>query len=247
MNTDADAAKALASAVVKATRPQSPVRVAICPPMVNLSLVHDVLKGQRTPVKLGAQNVHFEDSGAYTGEASASMLKAVGCTYAIVGHSERRQYFGETDQSVNKKTLKALEKGLIPIVCVGETLEEREAGREEAVVGRQVSVALAGIDIDHADQLVLAYEPVWAIGTGRTASPEQAQDVHAFIRGLLVEQFGAEIGKGIHILYGGSMKPGNAAELLSKQDVDGGLIGGASLKAADFAGIVEAGEEVLKG
>lgn len=247
MNTDADAAKALASAVVKAIPTQTPVRVAICPPTINLSLVHDVLTGHQTPVKLGAQNVHFEDSGAFTGEVSASMLKSVGCAYAIIGHSERRQYFGETDQSVNKKTKKALEKRLIPIVCVGETLEEREAGREEAVVGVQVREALAGIEIDNADQLVLAYEPVWAIGTGRTASPEQAQDVHAFIRGLLVAQFGDEKGRNIHILYGGSMKPGNAAELLGKQDVDGGLIGGASLKAADFAGIVEAGENVLKG
>lgn len=246
MNTDANAAKALASAVVEAISPQSPVRVAICPPMVNLSLVHDTLAGHQTVVKLGAQNVHFEDSGAFTGEASASMLKAVGCTYAIIGHSERRQYFGETDQSVNKKTAKALEKGLIPIVCIGETLEEREAGEEEAVVGRQVREALAGINIESADELVLAYEPVWAIGTGRTASPEQAQDIHAFIRGLLVEQFGTEIGNDIHILYGGSMKPGNASELLSKQDVNGGLIGGASLKAADFSGIVEAGEKVLK-
>lgn len=247
MNTDAGAAKALASSVVNAISPASPVRVAVCPPMVNLSIVHDVLSGATTSVKLGSQNVHFEDSGAYTGEVSASMLASIGCTYAIIGHSERRQYFGETDESVNKKTKKALEKGLIPIVCIGETLEEREAGKEEAVVGSQVRNALAGIKIGSADALVLAYEPVWAIGTGRTASPEQAQDVHAFIRGLLIKQFGGEIGKGIHILYGGSMKPGNAAELLSKQDVDGGLIGGASLKAADFAGIVEAGEKVLRG
>ncbi len=247
MNTDAGAAKALASAVVNAISSASPVRVAVCPPMVNLSIVHDVLSGASTSVKLGSQNVHFEDGGAFTGEVSASMLASVGCTYAIIGHSERRQYFGETDESVNKKTKKALEKGLVPIVCVGGRLEEREAGSEEAVVGSQVRNALAGIKIGSADELVLAYEPVWAIGTGRTASPEQAQDVHAFIRGLLVKQFGADIGKGIHILYGGSMKPGNAAELLSKQDVDGGLIGGASLKAADFAGIVEAGEKVLRG
>ena len=194
-------------------------------------------------MSLGAQNMFFEDSGAYTGEISASMLKAVGCKYVIIGHSERRQYFSETDEGVNKKVKKALAAGLIPIMCIGETLEERESGREQDVVREQVTGGLKGVDIQDASELVLAYEPVWAIGTGKTASPDQAQEMHGFIRSLLEETYGKTKAAGIHILYGGSMKPSNAAELLDKPDVDGGLIGGAALKASDFLALVEAADK----
>ncbi len=242
MNTEAGSARELISSVIDAVG-STTINVAVCPPNVNLGVVNDVIDGADTSVALGAQNVHFEDSGAYTGEVSIGMLKAIGCKYVIIGHSERRQYFGETDDSVNKKVAKALAGGLVPIMCIGETLEERESGRERDVVGTQVKAGLNGIAINNADKLVLAYEPVWAIGTGKTATPDQAQEMHAFIRSLVVDQFGAA-GEEIHILYGGSMKPGNAAELLSKKDVNGGLIGGASLKAADFAAIVRAGEAV---
>ena len=240
MNTDASSAHTLISGVVEAVGATS-IDVAVCPPFVNLSAVKAVIDGAGSSVALGAQNMHAADSGAYTGEISAGMLNAVGCKYVILGHSERRQYFGETDAGVNEKVVKALAAGLVPIVCVGESLEEREAGKEEDVVRTQVNGALAGIEITAADQLVLAYEPVWAIGTGKTASPEQAQDIHAFIRTLLAAQFG-DMSANIAILYGGSMKPGNAAELVSKPDVNGGLIGGASLKPDDFAAIVRAGE-----
>ena len=240
MNTLAADAVSLATHVVQAT-PAGSVRVVICPPAVHLSSVAGALKDSH--VALGAQNMHQEDSGAYTGEVSADMLNSVGCAYVILGHSERRQYFGETDGGVNAKVKKAMEKGLVPIVCVGETLDEREAGNQDAVVSAQVRTALAGVEIQSVDELVIAYEPVWAIGTGRTASPEQAQAMHAMIRSLLVEQFGATHAPGIHILYGGSMKPANADELLGQLDVDGGLIGGASLKADAFAAIIAAGEK----
>lgn len=242
MNTDLTEAKQLASGVVDVIGNPGEVQVAVCPPFVSLHAVADALQG--SPVRLGAQNMHFEKSGAYTGEVSAAMLRSVGCHYVILGHSERRQYFGETDEGVNKKTRQAMENGLVPIVCVGETLEEREAGREEEVVRTQVEGGLKDIAVEDASALVIAYEPVWAIGTGRTATPEQAQDIHAFIRGLLVEKYGESVAKGIQILYGGSMKPGNAPELLGKPDVDGGLIGGASLKAEDFVALVRAAQEV---
>ena len=240
MNTDAQSAHELISGVAEAIG-STTIDVAVCPPFVNLSAVKSVLDGSGSAVALGAQNMHAADSGAYTGEISAGMLNAVGCKYVILGHSERRQYFGETDAGVNEKVTKALAAGLVPIVCVGESLDEREAGREEEVVRAQTQGALAGIEISSGADIVMAYEPVWAIGTGKTASPEQAQDMHAFIRGLLADQFGG-LSSDIAILYGGSMKPGNAAELVSKPDVNGGLIGGASLKAADFAAIVRAGE-----
>jgi len=171
---------------------------------------------------------------------SAPMLKSVGCRYVILGHSERRQYFGETDEGVNRKIKRALQYELIPIVCVGETLEERQAGQAAAVVERQVRAALDGVTLTSAEALVIAYEPVWAIGTGHTATPEQAQEMHALIRRLLIDRYGEAIGRALHILYGGSVKPGNAADLFAQPDVDGGLIGGASLKAADFAAIVRA-------
>lgn len=241
MNTDHAAAVALAKGVVEKVSDPGDVLVAVCPPFVNIAGVGEAIKGSK--VALGAQNMHFEDSGAFTGEVSAPMLKALGCKYVIIGHSERREYFGETDEGVNKKVKKAIASGLVPIMCIGETLEQREAGQEKEVVGKQVKAGLEGVEIDDSSKLVLAYEPVWAIGTGRTATPEQAQEIHAFIRGLLVEQFGQDKAAKIHILYGGSMKPSNAAELLGKKDVDGGLIGGASLKADDFAALVEAAKQ----
>lgn len=243
MNMDLPEAKGLARGMIdQVDEPKGPkgVQVALCPPFVSLAAVHEVLRG--TSIRLGAQNMHHEEEGAYTGEISAGMLRSVGCDYVILGHSERRQYFGETDEGVNRKVHQAKAHRLIPIVCVGETLEEREAGREQSVVRRQVERGLEGLAADEADALVLAYEPVWAIGTGRTASPEQAQEMHAFLRELLRDLFDAEVAGRIQILYGGSMKPGNAAELLQQPDVDGGLVGGASLKADQFAAIVRAGE-----
>lgn len=242
MNTTLDTARALAKDVVAAVGDPGAVQVALCPPFVCLDAVFNVLRG--SDLKLGAQNSHHVDDGAYTGEISAPMLRSVGCDYVILGHSERRQYFGETDEGVNSKVKQALSHGLIPIVCVGEVLEERRAGHEQAVVQAQVEKALEGVTLADASHLVIAYEPVWAIGTGETATPEQAQEMHAFIRSLLKQQYG-ELAPDIHLLYGGSMKPDNAADLLSQPDVDGGLIGGASLKADAFAAIVAAGRRAV--
>ncbi len=213
------------------------VGVAVCPPHVALAAVAEVVG--HTPVGLGAQTMHEAAEGAFTGEVSAPMLAAVGCRYVILGHSERRQLFGETDEGIGRKTRAALAHGLVPIVCVGETLEERERGDAEAVVARQLRAALDGVEIDSADALVVAYEPVWAIGTGQTATPEQAQAMHARARALLAEALGAA-GRDVHLLYGGSVKPANAADLFAQPDIDGGLIGGASLKAEPFAEIVAA-------
>jgi len=205
---------------------------------VNLDAVFDVLHG--TPVRLGAQNMHDEISGAFTGEVAAPMLRAVGCHFVILGHSERRQYFGETDEGVNRKVKQAFAHRLVPIVCVGETLEERDRGDEARIVAGQLDGALAGVEPGSPQDLVVAYEPVWAIGTGRTATPEQAQEMHAMIRERLVGLYGERTGSEIDILYGGSMKPDNASSLLTMADVNGGLIGGASLKADQFAEIVRA-------
>lgn len=237
MNTDLAEAVRLASEVARATDGADGVVVAICPPFVSLEAAAEIIRD--TPVRLGAQHMHAEESGAFTGEVSAPMLASVGCDYVILGHSERRQLFGETDEGVNRKVKAAIRHGLVPIVCVGETLDQREAGDEEAVVGRQLTAALDGVRIDEASDLVVAYEPVWAIGTGRTASPEQAQAMHRFIRERLGTALGAT-GEEVEILYGGSVKPDNAAELFAQPDIDGGLIGGASLDAASFARIVEA-------
>jgi triosephosphate isomerase len=191
-------------------------------------------------IQLGSQNVHWEKEGAFTGEIAAAMLKEHGVRYAIVGHSERRQFFGETDAGVNKRAKAALANGLHPIVCVGEMLADREAGKTEAVVAGQVRGSLAGFSKDDILATVIAYEPVWAIGTGKTASPAQAQEVHALIRRLLTELFGADAAGKVRLQYGGSVKPDNAKELLGQPDIDGALVGGASLKAADFAAIVKA-------
>lgn len=212
--------------------------VLVCPPFLTIPAVATAVAG--SCVKLGAQNVHWAADGAFTGEASASMLLDAGCTHVIIGHSERRQYFAETDETVNARTKAAVAAGLVAIVCVGETLDVREQGTTNTVVERQTRGALAGISAADMDQIVIAYEPVWAIGTGKVATDEQAQDVHAFIRSILTEMYGAAVAGSVRILYGGSMKPSNAAGLLAQQDIDGGLIGGAALKAEDFVGIVTA-------
>jgi triosephosphate isomerase len=212
--------------------------VVLCVPFTSLATAVDAVKS--TDIKIGAQNVHFEASGAYTGEISAAMLKEVGAGYVIIGHSERRQYFGETDETVNKRTKAALSAGIIPIVCVGEHLWEREADITEEVVSRQIKLAFAGIDAAGAAKTVVAYEPVWAIGTGKTATSEQAQDACKLIRDRLAALYGKDTADSITIQYGGSMNAANAAELLAKEDVDGGLIGGASLKSEDFGVIIKA-------
>ncbi len=212
--------------------------VVVCPPFTALKTVADRIVG--SAVDLGAQNMHWEKSGAYTGEVSPVMLRDAQCNYVILGHSERRAYFGETDAVVNRKTKAALAAGLKPIVCVGETLEEREAGKTNQVVETQVRGSLADLSAAEWAQIIIAYEPVWAIGTGRTATPEQAQEVHAFIRGIVRSMAGAALADALRIQYGGSMKPDNAKELLAKPDIDGGLIGGAALKADSFLAIVQA-------
>ena len=212
--------------------------VVCCTPYVNLTEAVRAAKG--THVKIGAENLHFEDKGAFTGEVSADMLKDIGVDYVIIGHSERRQYFADTDEPVNKKTIKALEKGLIPIVCVGESLEEREAGITMDLIAIQIKKAFAGISAEDAKKVVIAYEPIWAIGTGKTATAEQAEEVCKGIRDIIAELYCPNCAKEFTIQYGGSMNDTNAAELLAKPNIDGGLIGGASLKAADFAVITGA-------
>lgn len=238
MHTDLVTARNLARDVVEAIRDPGDVNVVVCPPAVSLHAISEVVRS--SPVGLGAQNMHDEEYGAYTGEISAPMLRSVGCQYVILGHSERREYFGETDAGVNAKIKRAFMHDLVPIVCVGELLEDRQAGRAQDVVRTQVEGALAGIAVDDPDWLVMAYEPVWAIGTGETATPKQAQEMHGLIRSLLKERFGENKGRKVEILYGGSVKPQNAEELFEQQDVTGGLIGGASLNAEDFVAIVRA-------
>ncbi len=212
--------------------------VVCCTPYVNLTEAVRAAKG--THVKIGAENLHFEDKGAFTGEVSADMLCDLGVDYVIIGHSERRQYFAETDETVNKKTIKALEKGLIPIVCVGESLEEREAGITMDLINIQIKKAFAGICACNAKKVVIAYEPIWAIGTGKTATDDQAEEVCAGIRAVLAQLYDADTAAAITIQYGGSMNAKNAEGLLAKANIDGGLIGGASLVAADFAVITKA-------
>ncbi len=212
--------------------------VVICVPFVDLVTALEKTKG--TNIHVGAENVHFEASGAYTGEVSAPMLAEMGVEYVVVGHSERRQYFAETDETVNKRARAALAAGLKPIICVGESLAQREQGITEELVRLQVKIALGGMSAADLANVVIAYEPIWAIGTGRTATAEQAQEVCAAIRRVVGELYGADVAKALTVQYGGSMNAGNAAELVAKPDVDGGLIGGASLKADQFAVIVEA-------
>ena len=212
--------------------------VVLCVPAVCLPSAIEAAKG--SAIKIGAQNVHFEKSGAFTGEISCEMLLDLGITYVIIGHSERRQYFGETDITVNQRTLAALNAGLKPIVCVGETLEQRELGITKELVSMQTKIALHGVTSAQMGQVILAYEPVWAIGTGKTATSDQANEVNGWIRDAVCDLFGSTIADATTIQYGGSMNAANADELLSKYHVDGGLIGGASLKAADFSTIVAA-------
>lgn len=211
--------------------------VVFCPPFICLTTAIEAVKG--TNIKIGAQNMYFEESGAFTGEVAPNMIKEAGCDYVILGHSERRAYFGETDEIINKKVLKAFEHDLMPIICVGETLEQREQGITEDLVRLQTKIALKDVPAADAEKAVIAYEPVWAIGTGRTATNEQAQEVCGAIRKVLVEIYGAETAEKIRIQYGGSVNAGNATELFAMPDIDGGLVGGASLKA-DFATIVKA-------
>jgi triosephosphate isomerase (TIM) len=218
------------------------VHVVLCPPSVHLSAVDPVLEG--SPIGLGGQNMHWEPGGAYTGEVSGAMLVDVGCTHVILGHSERRHGLGETDAQVNAKLFAALASHLIPIVCLGETKDERLRGETEAVLATQLSGSLAGLSPEQMAGTVLAYEPVWAIGTGLTATPEQAQSAQTYIRGRLAEQFGQATAARVVVQYGGSVKPENAAELLASPDIDGALVGGASLKANDFLAIVRAGRDV---
>jgi len=210
-------------------------KLIVCPPFTSLETANELLKG--SGIGLGAQNMYFEESGAFTGEISASMLKSVGCEYVILGHSERRTIFGESDEVINKKVKKALAAGLKPIFCIGETLEERETGVTFDVVKRQVVNGLAGVTEAEMDTVIIAYEPVWAIGTGKVSTPEQAQEVHAFIRAELVSLFGPAVAEKTIIQYGGSVKPDNAKELLGQPDIDGALVGGACLKADSFVGI----------
>ena len=212
--------------------------VVVCPPYVDLALVGKLLVG--TNIKLGAQNIHWAPKGAFTGEISADMLLAMGVSHAIVGHSERRQYFGETDETVNKRAKAALEANITPIICVGETLEQREGGVTDTIVSKQTVAALAGFSAEEVVRSVIAYEPIWAIGTGKTASAAQAQEMHLHIRNVLAAKYGADIADQITILYGGSVNGANAAELFSQPDVDGGLVGGASLKVDDFSQIISA-------
>lgn len=212
--------------------------VVICPPFTSLYEAKKIIDG--SIIKLGAQNMFYEDSGAFTGEISAPMLKSVGCEYVILGHSERRTIFGEKDEMINKKVRKAISQNLKPILCVGETLEEREKDVTEKVVKRQIEKGLNYVTPDEVLSVIIAYEPVWAIGTGKTATPEQAQEVHAFIRKLLASMYSKDFAELIPIQYGGSVKPDNAKELLSQKDIDGALVGGACLKADSFIGIIDA-------
>ena len=214
--------------------------IVVCVPFVDIDAAVAMTKG--TNVKVGAQNVHFEKNGAFTGEISADMLKECGAEYVVIGHSERRQYFGETDVTVNLRLKAALAAGLTPILCVGEFLDERDRDITAEVVAMQTKIALLDVTAEDAKKVIIAYEPVWAIGTGRTATAEQADEVCGIIRDVLAAKYGSDVAEAVTVQYGGSMKPGNAAELLAKYHVDGGLIGGASLKASDFTAIVDAAQ-----
>lgn len=230
-------AKTLVSELSAAVKDVTDVEVVVCPPFTALNAVIATVQG--TNIAVGAQNMHWEDQGAYTGEVSPVMLKEMGCKYVIIGHSERREYFAETDENVNKKAKAAFKHGLLPIVCVGEKLTQREQGITEQVIKTQVEGGLAGLEKDQVAQLVVAYEPVWAIGTGKTASDEDAQQVIGFIRGVITQMYGQELADKVRIQYGGSVKPDNIAGLMKQKDIDGALVGGASLDAKNFTGIIK--------
>ncbi|MDR2770945.1 MAG: triose-phosphate isomerase [Clostridiales Family XIII bacterium] len=225
------------AASFKALYRNTGAEAGICAPFTQLAALKEALAG--TDIKLGAQNVHFEEKGAYTGEISVTMLREIGVDYTIVGHSERREYFAETDETVNKKLHKLYEHGILPILCVGENLAQRDAGTAEAVVGTQLEKDLAGLGAVQVKLLVIAYEPIWAIGTGRTATPDQAQEMCAFIRRTVASLYDADTADKLRVQFGGSVKPENAAEILSKADVDGALVGGASLVPEDLIKIIE--------
>jgi len=241
MNTSAVEAEALINALKPLIVDVDSVDVAVAPPFVYLHKV--IYTAKDSPILVGAQNCHFESSGAFTGEIAPEMLKDVGCDFVILGHSERRHIFNETDTMINQKVKKALEVNLHVILCVGELLEEREAGKTESVVERQLAGGLQDISKESMEKITIAYEPVWAIGTGKTASPEQAQEVHRFIRGWLTGAYGRDAAAQIRIQYGGSVKPDNAGELMSQPDIDGALVGGASLKSESFAAIIKAAQK----
>ena len=235
MNKTPEEAKELVTALVPLVK-DAKCDVVICPPFVDLCAVKPIIAG--TNIHLGVQNIHWAEKGAFTGEISADMLKAHGVEYAIVGHSERRQYFGETDATVNQRAKAAIAAGITPIICVGESLEQRESGVTNAVVSGQTKAALDGIGAKDVETLVIAYEPIWAIGTGKTATKEDANATIAVIRGAIAEVYGKDVAEKVRIQYGGSMNPKNASELMSMPEIDGGLIGGASLKAEDFSKVV---------
>ena len=240
MNTDSHTSINLADSIVSGSLETAgrSVSVAVCPPFVYLQAVAKVLSA--SSIAVGAQDLYIESQGAFTGEISASMLKDIGCSYVLCGHSERRHVIGETDELINKKVAAAIGGGLLPILCVGEVLAEREASQTSEVISRQLKSDLAGLSVEKVSAVTIAYEPVWAIGTGLTATPQQAQEAHDFVRKLLAELYDAQLAEEIRILYGGSAKPGNAGELMVQQDVDGLLVGGASLNADDFIAIIQA-------
>lgn len=237
MNKGPVEADELARALKAGLAENTAVDVAVAPPFVSLPAVTARLK--HTGIHVAAQNLHAAVNGAFTGEVSGEMIRQLGCAYAIVGHSERRTIYGEDDATVNAKARAAFRAGLLPILCIGETLEQRDAGQVEAVIESQLEGGLAGFEADHVAAITLAYEPVWAIGTGRTATPAQAQDVHAFIRSWL-GRYPEYVGRQVRIQYGGSVKPANASELLAQPDIDGALVGGAALKADSFCQIIAA-------
>lgn len=237
MHKTVQEAKALVTELSAELKDAGDVEIVVCPPFTALNAV--LATAQGTNVAVGAQNMHWEDQGAYTGEVSPVMLREMGCKYVIIGHSERREYFAETDENVNKKTKAAFKHGLLPIVCVGEKLDHREQGITEQIIKAQVQGGLAGLEKNQVAQLVVAYEPVWAIGTGKTASDDDAQQVIGFIRGVITEMYGQELAEQVRIQYGGSVKPDNIAGLMQQKDIDGALVGGASLDTRNFAGIVK--------
>lgn len=236
MNKDLHQSQKLVSEIINGLGKDNKAEVIVCPPFTSLSEVGSLLKG--TQIKLGAQNMYFEESGAFTGEISADMLKSVGCEYVIIGHSERRTIFNEPDELINKKIKTALVKELKPIFCVGELLEQRENDETMQVVSRQIEKGLEGVSSEQMKNIIIAYEPVWAIGTGKTATPGQAQEVHSFIRELAAKKFSTSVAENLIIQYGGSVKPDNSGELLSQKDIDGALVGGACLKSDSFLSII---------
>ena len=237
LNKNAKEAIELVTLIKREVSEIQDVDIVVCPVFTVLSDVHDIVN--ETNIGLGAQNCYWEDSGAFTGEVSAPLVKDAGCGYVIIGHSERRQYFGETNETVNKKIRAALDHDLIPIACVGETLDEREGDKTFDVIKEQITDSLKGFSDDEMKKTVIAYEPVWAIGTGKTATPDQAQEVHAYIRKLLAEIFNEDVASAVRIQYGGSVKPDNTADLMSQADIDGALVGGASLQADSFVEIIK--------